>query len=94
MIKLVPFILSLAGVLSDCVTTAIGLDMGFYEMHPSYHPLNALMVFWGAIAALTMLLREDRLKTTIIDGISLMSYLGVINNTLVILGIFSGLNPI
>jgi len=89
--RLLPFILSLGGVLSDYLTTTIGLGLGFYETHPAYHPLNALVVFWGIITVLTLLLPRERLWTMSINGIAVVSYLGAVNNSLVILGVFPGL---
>jgi len=89
--RLLPFILSLGGVLSDYATTIIGLGLGFYETHPAYHPLKAILIFWGAITVLTLLLPKGKLWTISINGIALASYLGTINNTLVILGFFQGL---
>jgi hypothetical protein len=90
-VPLVPFILSLNGVLLDYLTTIIGSSFGFHEFHAAYHPLNALSIFWGAIAVLTLLLPKKRPWTTSINGIALVSYAGMINNVLVICGIFSGL---
>lgn len=89
--KLSPFILSLGGIMSDYITTRIGLSLGLYEMYPAYHPLKALLVFWGMIAVLSLLLPKERFCMLGIKGIALSSYLGAVNNTLVILGVFSGL---
>ena len=86
-----PFLLALGGVLSDYVTTTIGLGMGFYETNPEYHPVNALMIFWGAIALLSLTFPRKH-WTLGANGLALTSYLGAINNTLVILGLFSGLH--
>jgi len=88
---MLPFLISLGGVLSDYVTTMIGLGLGFYETHPNYHPVWALLIFWSAIAILVLTLPKKRLWTIGINGLALMSYLGAVNNTLVILGLFSGL---
>jgi len=82
-----PFILSLGGVLLDYLTTTIGLGLGFYETHSAYHPLKALLVFWGVIAVLTLLLPRERSWKMGINGIALASYIGAVNNTLVILGL-------
>ncbi len=86
-----PFLLALGGVLSDYATTTIGLSMGFHETHPQYHPAWALLVFWGAIALLTLALPEDQQRNLSTNGLALASYIGTVNNTLVILGLFSGL---
>ena len=89
--KFLPFMLSLGGVLSDFITTTIGLGLGFYETHPNYHPLSALLIFWGVIAILVLLLPKERPWRLSINTIAMISYLGAVNNTLVIAGIFPGL---
>ncbi len=86
-----PFVLSLGGVLSDYATTTIGLGLGFYETHSQYHPMWALLIFWGAIALLTLTLPKKKSWRLSIYGFALAPYLGAINNLLVILGVFSGL---
>jgi len=82
-----PFVLSLGGVVSDYLTTTVGLNLGFSEICPAYHPLKALLVFWGVIAVLTLLLPRERSWKMGINGIALASYIGAVNNTLVILGL-------
>jgi len=72
-------------------TTTIGLSMGFVETHPQYHPFKALAIFWGAITVLTVTLPKTRIWRIGINALALLPYLGAINNTLVILGIFPGL---
>lgn len=89
--RFMPFALSLLGVLLDYVTTTIGLGLGFNELNPAYHPLKALLIFWGAITVLVLLLPKERFWAMSINGIALASYLGAVNNTLVIIGVFPGL---
>jgi len=89
--RTVPFLLSLSGVLFDYLTTRIGLSLGFYEIHPHYNPILALLIFWGAVALLTFTLPKRRFWNLSVNGLASVSYLGAINNTLVILGVFSGL---
>jgi hypothetical protein len=88
-----PFLLALGGVISDYVTTTIGLNMnmGFYEIHPQYSPVWALLFFWGAIAILTLTLPKEKPWNLATNGLALASYIGAVNNTLVILGLFTGL---
>jgi len=88
---ILPFLLALGGVISDYMTTVIGLSLGFYETHPNYHPVHALLIFWGAIAILTLTSPRKKPWTLSINGLALTSYLGAVNNTLVILGVFPGL---
>jgi len=85
------FLISLIGVAADYVSTRIGLGRGFYETHPQYHPLIALAIFWTAMAVLTLSLPRGRWWEGSIRFIAAWSFLGAINNTLVILGVFSGL---
>jgi len=86
-----PFALSLGGVLSDYVTTTMGLGLGFYETHPQYHPVSALLIFWGAITLLTLTLPKKNPWRLSVYGFALAPYLGAVNNLLVILGVSSGL---
>jgi hypothetical protein len=88
---LLPFLISLSGVVFDYWTTTIGLSMGFVETHPQYHPLKALAIFWGAVAVLTVTLPKTRIWRICTNALATLSYLGGINNALVILGVFSGL---
>lgn len=89
--RFLPFLLTLGGVFSDYVTTGIGLGMGYYESQPNYHPLLALLVFWGIAAILVLLLPKERPWRISINTLTLTSYLGAVNNASVILGIFPGI---
>jgi len=89
---IVPFILTLGGVASDYISTIIGLGMGFYEANPQYHPLWALLYFWGALAILTLTLPKGKIWKLTKNGLALASYLGFLNNILVICGGFTGLS--
>jgi len=84
------FPLALLGVVCDWVTTQIGLGMGFYETHPAYHPVTALAFFWGALVFLHLALPRGRKWDAAILVLACWSFLGAVNNTLVILGVSSG----
>ena len=86
-----PFLLALYGVLSDYVTTTVGLRMGFHEACPQYHPVGSLLTFWGSIAILTLALPRKKPWDLCAIGLASASYLGVANNILVILGLTSGI---
>ncbi len=88
---MLPFVLAIGGVILDYVSTGIGLGMGFYEIHPQYSPLWALLCFLGALTVLTLTLPEGKVWRLAKNGLALASYLGFVNNMLVILGIFPGL---
>ena len=88
---MIPFLVSLGGVVSDYITTRIGLSMGFYETHSQYHPVSALLIFWGALTVLALTLPRKKSWNLCLHGLALASYLGAVNNILVILGVFSGL---
>ena len=90
---MLPFLLVLGGVITDYATTTIGLNFctGLYETHQQYNPIWALAIFWAAIATLTLVLPKKKPWTIGINGLALASYLGAINNTLVILGLFTGI---
>jgi len=89
--RFLPFLLTFGGVISDYITTNIGLGLGYYESQPNYHPLLALLVFWGITAILVLLLPRERSWRRSINTLMLTSYLGAVNNALVILGIFPGI---
>jgi len=89
--EIMPFVLSLGGVLSDYMTTVIGLSLGFCESHPHYHPIFALLIFWGVITSLTLTVPKRNPWKLCPYGFALVSYLGAVNNLLVILGVFPGL---
>jgi len=89
--KAMPFAISLGGVVSDYVTTTIGLSLGFVETHITYSPIWALTIFWVAVSVLSLSLPRKKIWYLAINGLASASYLGFVNNTLVILGVFSGL---
>jgi hypothetical protein len=86
-----PFLISLLGVITDYLTTTIGLNLGFYETHPKYHPVFALAIFWGGLSLLTLILPRKRFWEMSKNIFASASFLGAVNNTLVILGVSSGL---
>ena len=88
-----PFLIALGGILSDYATTTYALNFctGLYETHPQYSPVWALLIFWGALALLTLTLPKKKPWTLSINSLALASYAGAINNIFVILGLFSGI---
>ena len=84
------FPLALLGVVCDWITTQIGLRMGFYETHLASHPVTALAIFWSAIVFLYLTLPRGKKWDATIWVLASWSFLGAVNNTLVILGVFSG----
>jgi hypothetical protein len=88
---MLPFLVSLGGIITDYLTTNIGLNLGYYETHANYHPLNALVIFSMAIFLLTAILPEKKVWKTSIICLASATYLGTVNNLLVIQGVFSGL---
>lgn len=87
-----PFFLAFCGVLSDYLTTILGLGMGFCEACPNYHPVYALAAFSGSIALLTLAVPRKKPWNLCSIGLALSSYLGTANNILVILGISAGIS--
>ena len=87
-----PFFLAFWGVLSDYLTTMLGLGMGFCESCPQYHPVYALAAFSVSIALLTLALPREKPWNLCAIGLALASYLGTANNILVILGISTGIS--
>ena len=86
-----PYLISLVGVVSDYLTTTIGLGRGFYETNASYNPFFALTIFWGCLAVFTLALPKTRIWSISKNMLASISFLGAVNNTLVILNVFSGL---
>ena len=85
-----PFLLALGGIISDYVSTTVGLSMGFYETNPQYHPVWALLYFWGTIAMFALFMPKRKVRMLSVYVLAMASYLGIVNNTLVILGVFPG----
>lgn len=82
-----PFVVSGLGCLADFVTTRIGLSCGFVETHVKYSPVVALSIFWGALAVCS--LAGSPRKGSLL--LACLSWLGAVNNVLVLLGVFGGL---
>ena len=89
--SVLPYLISLLGVLLDYLTTTIGSGLGFYESYPSFNPLLALAIFWGTLAFLNLMLPRRRVLAVSKDIFVLVPFLGAVNNTLVITGVFPGL---
>jgi len=87
---MLPFILVLWGVISDYITSTIGLNFyaDLYETQLHYNPIYALFVFWTAIIILTLTLPRKKPWTLGISGFALLAYIGAINNTFLILKLF------
>jgi hypothetical protein len=87
---LLPYLISIVGVLFDYLTTTIGLSFGLHETNAFYQPVLVLAIFWGALAVFSQILPK---RWWIISRniLASVSFLGAVNNTLVITGIFSGL---
>ena len=88
---IMPFIIALIGIVADYLTTSIGLSLGFYETHPQYHPVIALAIFWIVLSLLTLALPNKKEWIICKNLIASASFLGSVNNTLVMLRIFPGL---
>ena len=88
-----PFLISLCGILLDYTTTfyALNFHTCFYETHPQYNPVWALLIFWSAITLLTLTLPKKKPWNLCIIGLASASFIGAINNLLVLLGLFHGI---
>jgi hypothetical protein len=85
-----PFLLALGGVFLDYMSTSIGLTMGLYEINPQYHPVWALLYFWGVMVMFALFMPRRKIRVLSLYGLAAVSYFGVLNNTLVMLGLFHG----
>lgn len=91
MVIMLPFLISLVGVIADYLTTRIGLSLGFCEANLQYQPVYALMFFWSSLTLLTLILPKGKFCGMTKNAVALATFLGSINNTLVIFGFFPGL---
>jgi hypothetical protein len=87
---MLPFFLTLGGIIADYISTTIGLGMGLSEINTQYNPLWALLVYWGAIMILYLTCYQKKLWIVGANAVALTSYLGFINNILSILRVFPG----
>ena len=84
------FLQVFGGVMSDYLTTIVGLGMGFSESNPAYNPVVSLLVFFAVTAILTLTVPRKRPWNLSFYAIGVASYLGAINNVLVMSGLLSG----
>ena len=84
------FAISALGILSDFISTIIGVSNGYYEIHPKYSPIWAIMIFWSLIT-ITRLLPKSKFTNTFRLIISIAPFIGTINNSLVLFGLFRGI---
>jgi hypothetical protein len=89
--NLIVFVVSFAGVVADYLTTIFGLSKGFVETHPQYSPINALIIFWLASLVLVTTMPDGKWWKRASIFVASWSFLGSINNILVILTVFTGL---
>ena len=85
-----PFAIAVTVILLDYLSTLMGLSLGLRELHPNYHPIWAGVVFSMALTLLAFTLPRDQWGRRCIVGIASCSYVGAINNALVLLDIFPG----
>ena len=86
------YVIAFFGSAADYVTTRIGLGMGYHETHPYYSPFLSIAIFFSTITLLALILpKAPRWTRWIVFFLSSWSFLGAVNNTLVILGVFGGL---
>ena len=89
------FLIASVGCVLDIFSTIVGLNRGFYETHSQYTFLNAFL-FWMGICLVMeglkySLTRKNIWFNRLTMAVASASWLGFVNNTLVILGIFGGL---
>ena len=91
LVNSLPFLVSLGGIATDYFTSMVGLGLGLYESQPLYSPAFALMIFWGALVFLSLALPRGRVWGAAKNVLASVTFLGPVNNTLVIFRVFPGL---
>jgi len=91
MMDVKPFLVSVVGCLADYASTVKGLSLGFIETHVQYSPLAALTIFSVANLVLARYVPSKGLFKVVRYAVALSSFLGAVNNSLVMLGLFNGL---
>ena len=84
------FLISLGGVVSDYITTTIGLGIGLSEKNPFYSPFGTIMVLWTSLVILALSLPKGRTRRVSISALALASYFAATHNLLVILIFVAG----
>jgi hypothetical protein len=88
---MLPFFMALGGIVSDFISTTVGLGLGLCETNPQYNPVWALIIYWGVIMILYLTCYQRKSWLLGANVVALTSYLGVINNTLAIMGVLPGI---
>ena len=81
---------TLCGVSLDFITTAIGLNLGFVEIHPNYQPVWAFL-FYTLTTVIFHLTLAEKIRKIGFHILVLTSFVAAVNNLLVIFGFFSGI---
>ncbi|MCJ7632136.1 hypothetical protein MUP77_07045 [Candidatus Bathyarchaeota archaeon] len=89
-VNVLPYLLSFVGILLDYLTTTIGLSLGLHETNALYHPVLALIIFWGMLTFLNLTLPKKGLWNISKNMLVLASFLGAFNNIYVITSVFRG----
>jgi hypothetical protein len=76
------------GVVTDFVSTQLGLIRGFQEGNVLYGPIPSLFIFWTILTVASLALPKGILRRTFVLAIVSLSFVGVFNNIFVMAGIF------
>lgn len=84
-----PYSIMYAGILGDFISTKIdlyiGKPFGFYESHPAYSPINALVLFLSVLTIVRFATRNSKYQIPIMTVFSCLFLYGLINNIVVAL---------
>jgi len=82
--------ISSIGIALDWITTATGLGTGLaYETNPLASPLNAIVIFSSANLLLNKVLPKKKLWNRALYLFNGLSFLGFINNIIILFQIFT-----
>ena len=91
--KIIPYLVASIGIITDIITAKIaerftyglGNFPSYIESHSQYSPVFALILFFSAITILKWTMPKGKLWDMGILAFSLLSFLGAVNNILVII---------
>ena len=86
--NVLPYLVSLIGVLLDYLTTTVGLSLGLHETNSLYHPVLSLIIFWVILTFMNLALPRKGLWNICKNVYASTPFLAAFSNILVITSVF------